>query len=72
MDTIFRQESYVVLVDPITGLISNFRQIFLNPVTALQNVDSLALVIAIALTLLLSREKRFRRGWLIAFCAVGG
>lgn len=69
MDTIFRQESYVVLVDPITGLISNFRQIFLNPVTALQNVDSLALVIAIALTLLLIREKRFRRGWLIAFCA---
>jgi hypothetical protein len=68
LETVFYEQSYVALVDPVTGFISNLRQIALNPLAALQNVDYVALLVAIPLCGLLIRKARFRRWSLIAFC----
>jgi hypothetical protein len=69
IEAIFYERSYVALVDPVTGLLSNLRQIALDPINALQNVDYLALLIAMVLIGLMVWERRFRQWHLIAFCA---
>ncbi len=68
LETVFYEQSFVEVVDPLTGFMSNLRQIALNPLQTLQNVDYVALLVVIGLGGVLLYHKRFRRWPLIAYC----